>query len=374
MTRITLLVALFVFSLAVFTAFRSSQEGPAENLRDLYAGTPETWPAPHLDEGVPHRELGPLPEVNYPEDNPYTKEAEDLGKMLFFDPRLSVSRQIACASCHDPELGWADGRQFAFGHNRRQGKRNTMSILNTAYFDELFWDGRTASLEEQSLFPLQDHVEMNMDLEVAIARLNSIPEYITLFEEVYQVDSIELEHLQKALATFERGIVSRKSRFDYFVEGDQEALNDQELLGLHLFRTKARCMNCHNGPLFSDNQYHNNGQSMFGRPGEDLGRYLVTEETADVGKFRTPSLRDVTYTGPWLHNGGIFELSEMIDMYERGMPQIIPRKMEGHPLYPQKSPLLKPLNLNSEEKQALLAFLEAISTRPHRIRVPELPQ
>jgi len=112
---------------------------------------------------------------------------------------------------------------------------------------------------------------------------------------------------------------------------------------------------------------------MFGRPGEDLGRYLVTEDAADVGKFRTPSLRDVSYTGPWLHNGGIFELSEMIDMYERGMPQMIPNKMNGHPLYPEKSPLLKPLDLDKEEKQALIAFLQAISTRPLRVRVPDLP-
>lgn len=372
MTRSILFLALSVFSFAVFTAFMSSY-GPAENLRDLYAGPPESWPAPHLDEGVPHRELGTLPDISYPEDNPYSREAEQLGKMLFFDPRLSVSRQIACASCHDPELGWADGRRVAFGHNRRQGLRNAMSILNTAYFDELFWDGRVESLEMQSLFPLQDHVEMNMDLETAVARLNSIPEYTRLFKKAYRADSIELQHLQKALATFERGVVSRKSKFDRFVEGDKRALDDQELLGLHLFRTKARCMNCHNGPLFSDNQYHNNGQSMFGRPGEDLGRYLVTGDTADVGKFRTPSLRDVVYTGPWLHNGNIFELAEMIDMYERGMPQIIPRKMEGHPLYPQKSPLLKPLELNKEEKQALLAFLQAISTRPLRVRMPELP-
>jgi len=372
MTRNKIFLFTLLSGFAVFTAFQV-QEDPTHELRNLYAGPPESWPAPHLDEGIPHRELGTLPEVAYPKDNTYSREAEQLGKMLFFDPRLSVSRQIACASCHDPELGWADGRRVAFGHNRRQGKRNTMSILNTAYFDELFWDGRAESLEAQSLFPLQDHVEMNMDLEVAIARLNSMPEYIALFEEAYQVDSIELEHLQKALATFERGLVSRNSKFDRFVEGDKDALNEQELRGLHLFRTKARCMNCHNGPLFSDNQYHNNGQSMFGRPGEDLGRYLVTEDAADVGKFRTPSLRDVSYTGPWLHNGGIFELSEMIDMYERGMPQMIPNKMNGHPLYPEKSPLLKPLDLNREEKQALLAFLEAISARPLRVRAPELP-
>lgn len=368
------LLLIFLLLFLSFFTLRSIPEYPQrQDLRDLYAGPPESWPAPHLDEGVPHRELGRLPEVTYPEENPYSRQAEKLGKKLFFDPRLSISRQIACASCHDPELGWADGRQLAFGHNRRQGGRNAMSILNTAYYDELFWDGRSESLEDQSLFPLQDHVEMNMDLELALTRLNAIPAYLRQFKEAYQTDTIELEHLQKALATFERSVVSRHSRFDRFVAGDRDALDDQELMGLHLFRTKARCMNCHNGPLFSDNLYHNNGQSMFGRPGEDLGRYLVTGDTADVGKFRTPSLRDVTYTGPWLHNGNVFELAEIIDMYERGMPQIIPRKMDGHPLYPEKSPLLKPLELNREEKAALLAFLEAISTRPHRMPVPELP-
>lgn len=372
MTQNTRLLIFSCLCFVVFTAFNTLYV-PSDSLRDLYAGPPNSWPKPHLDEGVTHHELGKLPEVSHPESNPYSKAAEDLGEKLFFDPRLSVSRQIACATCHDPELGWADGRQFAFGHNRRQGARNAMSILNTAHFNELFWDGRAESLEDQSLFPLQDHIEMNMDLQTALTRLNGIPAYLRLFKEAYQTDTIELDHLQKALATFERSVVSRPSRFDRFVEGNKDALDEEELLGLHLFRTKARCMNCHNGPLFSDNQYHNIGQSMFGRPGEDLGRFMVTGDTSDVGKFRTPSLRDVVYTGPWLHNGNVFELTEIIDMYDRGMPQIIPKKMEGHPLYPEKSPHLRPLNLSKEEKSALLAFLHAISTRPHRIPVPDLP-
>jgi len=342
-------------------------------LRQLYAGPPETWPEPFIDEGVDFEELGTLPEPQHPADNPPTPEKVELGKLLFFDPRLSQSGQIACASCHDPELGWADGRQLAFGHKRRRGKRNAMTVLNSAFYEELFWDGRAESLEHQVLFPIQDQAEMNMDLGRAIARLQASSDYPAMFKAAFGSEGISQARVQKALAAFERTIVSRKSAFDRFVEGDSAALTDLQLRGLHIFRTKARCVNCHHGPLFSDNRFHNLGQSNFGRPSEDLGRYLVTGDTADVGKFRTPSLRDVVFTGPYLHSGNIAELPEILDLYERGMPQILPKNVEGHPLYPKKSDLLHPLPLTKKDKASLLAFLDAISRRPYRVNPPELP-
>ncbi|UZR97118.1 cytochrome-c peroxidase [Chondrinema litorale] len=367
------LISIIAYSLFSFNRYYSLKDTP-ENLRELYNSSPEKWPKPNIDNGVLFSELGPLPKMGYPKDNLYSREKNQLGKMLFFDPRLSKSGSIACASCHDPELGWADGRPQSFGHARRKGNRNSMSIINTGYYSSLFWDGRASNLEEQLLFPIQDHSEMNMSIDSLINNLNKITGYKSKFREVFGENTIKIEYIQKALATFERSIVSRKSAFDAFLEGKSSALTDQQILGLHLFRTKARCINCHNGPFFTNQQFHNNGQSHLGRPSEDLGLYLISGDTADVGKFRTPSLRDVTFTGPWLHNGLLYQLEEVIGMYNIGMPQVIPKSHQESPLYPEKSPLLKPLSLNKEEKEALIAFLESISSKPYRLSIPKLPE
>jgi cytochrome c peroxidase len=346
----------------------------APTLRDVYSQAPESWPVPQVDHPENHQELGVLPPVNFPEDNPYSAEKAALGKMLFFDPRLSASGTIACASCHDPQLGWGDGKSFAFGHERRMGGRNAMTILNTGYYTSLFWEGRATSLEDQAQFPISDFNEMNQELEDMVARLNGIEGYRSLFRSALGQEEVSLEGIQKAIATYERTIVSRKSAFDRFVEGKHDALTDQQIEGLHLFRTKARCINCHNGPLFSDNQFHNLGQFQLGRPAEDLGRYLITKDTADVGKFRTSSLRDIMFTAPWFHNGSFVEMKEIIDMYDRGMPQVVAKSHLNHPLNVAKSPLLQPLNLTPDEKEALMAFLHAISTRPFRVSPPDLPK
>jgi cytochrome c peroxidase len=248
-----------------------------------------------------------------------------------------------------------------------------MSILNVAYYDHLFWDGRASSLEDQALTAIAGSTEMNMKLNAVTERIEDVDAYRKLFEKSFGDAEISARRIAKALATFERGITSRTSDFDRFLQGDLDAMTDRQIHGLHLFRTKAGCMNCHNGPLLSDNKFHNIGQSHLGRPTQDLGRFLVTGDTADVGKFRTPSLRDVTHTAPYLHHGLIFELREVIDLYNQGMPQIIPKRAADHPLLPEKSRLVQPLNLTEEEKDALLDFLEAISTRPRRISAPDLP-
>lgn len=373
-----LYIAITLFSLSLWAAIMPEKpyKEPPDfvKLRQQYSQEPSQWPAPNLSPEVEHRELGLMPDVTYPEDNPYSREKAELGKLLFFDPRLSKSGQIACASCHDPELGWGDGRRTAFGHDRQRGKRNASTILNVAFAEPLFWDGRAHNLEHQATFPIQDNLEMSADLEKASGRLNKIAGYRQLFKEVFGQDSITMEAVSKALATFQRGITSRKSRFDLFLEGRSDALNDQELWGLHLFRTKARCLNCHNGALFSDNQFHNDGFAFFGRRDEDLGRYEITEKPQDMGAFRTPSLRDVMFTDPWMHNGVIREITEIIDMYNLGMPQFIPSSAKNREPKPEVSPLLKPLNLSKKEKKALIAFLGAISTRPHIMNAPELPK
>ncbi|WP_421620778.1 cytochrome-c peroxidase [Alkalilimnicola ehrlichii] len=352
----------------------SSALGGETDLRALYSQPPEDWPAPHLSEGVEHRELGPLPPMPEPEDNPTTPARVELGRQLFFDPRLSGSRQIACASCHDPQLGWGDGRRKAIGHDRQIGHRNSQTILNSGYLSSLFWDGRADSLEEQALAPIVDPSEMHNTLEEAAATLNAIPGYRAAFANAFQVERISREEIAQALAAFQRTVVSRRSRFDRFLDGEHEVLTTAELRGLHIFRTSGRCLNCHNGPLFTDGQFHNLGLHFFGRRLEDLGRYEITGDKSDVGAFRTPGLRDVMFTGPWMHNGLFHDMDGILRMYNSGMAR--PKPREAHrddPLFPTTSSLLKRLHLDEDDLAALRAFLEAISTRPRNMEPPELP-
>lgn len=350
---------------------------PIDSLRNLYAsGNTRLWPKPNVDSIViDFKEIGNLSAVTYPKDNPYSEAKEKLGKTLFFDPRLSSSRQIACASCHDPELAWADGRELAYGHDRLRGKRNSMSIFNTAYYNSLFWDSRASSLEDQVHFPLTDPVEMHSTDSIAVAHVMEIEGYKKLFANAFGNDSINFSRITKAIATFERGIVSGSTKFDKFIKGKKEAYTNQEVWGLHLFRTKARCINCHNSPLFSDNQLHNEGLVYYQRKFEDLGRYNITQQAKDVGKMRTPSLREISRTAPYMHNGLFPDLDNVLNMYNAGMfhPKRLP-KYKNDSLFPVTSALLKPLDLSKEEKQAIIAFLGTLSSRKKRTIVPEMPQ
>ncbi len=377
--RVKLLLVLLSGVLFAASAFVTVSDQPftLEQLRQLYSQPTSQWPKPDVDPGIQNfRELGPRPDPKFPKDNPYSEKKAELGKLLFFDPRLSVSGQIACASCHEPQLGWGDGKQVSLGHDRQPGKRNAMTLLNVWNAEQLFWDGRANSLEHQMRFPLQDRVEMNHELAQMEKNLNKIKGYQVLFKEVFGKEKFTMQEIAQALTTFERTIVSRKSRFDRFLEGKKNELTDLEIKGLHLFRTKARCINCHNGPLFTDNQFHNVGLTYYGRKYEDLGRYHVTKRAEDVGKFRTPSLRDVAYSAPYFHNGLFPTLEGALNMYNAGMPNLQPKTdaEKADTLFPKTSPHLKPLGLTEEEKQAVLAFLGAISSVQQRIAQPELPQ
>lgn len=333
----------------------------AESLRELYSKPLAEWPKPFLAEGVEHRPLGILPK--FPEGKP---ELVALGHALFFEPKLSKSNQIACASCHDPENGWGDGRSVAIGHDRQFGNRNTMTILNSMHFQSLFWDGRASSPEQQSLMPISNPIEMAEDIDMAIAKISAMPKYQALFKAAFNTREIRDIHLEEALVAFQRTVVSRPSRFDLFISGQYKQLTDQEIKGLHLYRTTAGCINCHNGPLLSDGQFHNIGLSYFGRHFEDLGLYGFTRIETDKGKFRTPSLRDVRFTGPWMHNGLFPNLKGVLRMYNHGMTF----RKELKPGEPQLSPLIKPLGLDQPELLALEAFLDSISTRPKRLSPP----
>ena len=350
-------------------------------LKQAYSsGDYSQWPVPFLDESIDKstfQDIGVLPKVEHPDYNPYSEEKAKLGKTLFFDPRLSVSGQIACASCHNPELGWTDNTTRSFGHNRQTGPRNAMTILNVAFAHELFWDGRAKSLEDQARFPISDEIEMNEDINIAVDKIANIEGYKPLFEAAFGNDSVSLKRIQYAISTFERTIRSPKSKFDKFIEGKSELFSDQEVKGLHLYRTKAMCINCHNTPYFSDNQYHNDGQTLFGTKDEDFGRYLVTQNIDDIGKFRTPTLREISNTGPWMHHGHFPSLLDVVEFYNLGNPAVIQKKYLGTPrdsLIPKTSPLLRKLNLDRDEIDALLAFLETLSTPNRRIIIPTLPK
>jgi cytochrome c peroxidase len=373
-------IVLITAAVALVVSFTS---GPAaadsaltweDSLRALYARPVAEWPKPLISAGVQWKELSAMPT-----DSNKVAQLKDpkiqLGKLLFFDPRLSGSNQISCSSCHDPDLAWTDGRTVSLGNDHLQGSRNTTSLLNIAQVKELFWDGRAASLEDQAINPMATLHEMNQEPPTIPAEIAAIPGYPPLFEKAFGDKRITLQKILDAIAAFERTLTSRRSRFDEFVMGRYKQLTDQELQGLHLFRTKARCMNCHNGPYFTDNQFHNIGLTYYGRKYEDLGRYNITKEAADVGKFRTPSLRDVMRTRPWMHNGLFDNMDGIMNMYSAGMPQPKPKPEQvNDPLFPKTDPLIQKLELTPEEKKALIAFLEAITEIPYKMDRPELPK
>ena len=344
----------------------------ATELRVAYTKAPAEWPKPTLDPGAEHRELGLLSVPVHPKDNPHSKDKEELGRALFFDGRLSGTRQAACASCHDPDLAWADGRTTSFGHDRKPLKRNAPAITNAAFGKAYFWDGRSDSLESQVKAVLANPDEMRADEKALVGRLEKVAGYPVLFEKVFGEKAITLDRVAQAVACFERTVVGGRSRFDAFLKGKSEVLSDSEVRGLHLFRTDARCLHCHNGPTLSDGKFHNVGLSYYGREFEDLGRFRVTKEKADVGAFKTPSLRDIGRTAPYMHNG-LFDLDGVLRMYNAGMPTL--RRTEKHkddPNFPTKSALLKPLGLNKQDLADLEAFLRSLDEPARRVRPPAI--
>ena len=342
-------------------------------LRAVYSKPSAEWPAATVDEGVAYVELGPIEKHVLPKDDA-GKARIELGRALFFDPRLSGTGQMACASCHDADLGWADGRTTSFGHAFKQLRRNAPSILNAGLLPRLFWDGRAASLEDQALMVFENADEMHNNAAVIQQVVAQSKGYRERFAIAFGDDAVTLPRILSSIAAFEDTVRSDgSSAFDKFLAGDQAAMSDEAITGLHLFRTKARCANCHNGPLLTDHSFHDLGLSYYGRELEDLGRYRVTHEAADVGKFKTPSLRNVTRTAPYMHNG-LFDLDGVVNMYSAGMSTLRRKPgQENDPLFPTKSPLLKKLDLSKEEKRAVIAFLESLEERRRRMRPPELP-
>ena len=330
-------------------------------LRQVYAAPASSWPAPQVADGVTPQEMAPVSSLA---PTAVAPQVAALGQRLFSDARLSRSNGVACISCHNPAYSFADNRRFSLGDGGRAGVRNTPGLLGAAQIKALFWDGRAATLEQQALGPLQHPDEMAMDVEALPAKLAALNDYTQQFDAAFGQDGgVTLARILRALADYQRTLQPPPTRFDAFLEGRRTALDERELLGLHLFRTKARCMSCHSGVLLTDQQFHNLGLSFYGRSKyEDLGRYLVTGHAADVGKFRTPSLRGVAQSGPWMHNGLFPQLTGLLNLYNAGMPQPAPRNPAeaADPKFPVTSALLQPLHLTRDEIQALKHFLDVL--------------
>jgi cytochrome c peroxidase len=356
MVKVPAILTLLLSIVLLLSFAGSHHDYTMVDLRKVYSRPYDQWPAPFVNKEISWKELGVLPPTPLIASTDSLRSIVELGKILFFEPRLSGSGKISCANCHQPELSWTDKKERSLGHEDQLNKRNSPSLQNVWFYKKLFWDGRSTDLEDQAFAPINSESEMHGDMRSLPIQLKRIPGYPSLFAAAFGDSLINPDRVAAALAMFERTIISRKSRFDEFLQGDKNSLSNSELRGLHLFRTKAGCMNCHHGPLFSDNSFHNNGFA-----GLDKGLYQVTHRDEDLGKFKTPSLRDVMKTGPWMHDGAEKEMPDIIEKYNRGK------------MGPGTDKLIKPLALNTRERADLLAFLEAISSPPLEFKRPRLP-
>ncbi|RLK46482.1 cytochrome c peroxidase [Alkalispirillum mobile] len=322
--------ALGVGAVMAFTAGNAAAD---DGFYDQYADRFEPLPA--------------LPPI--PADNSLTKEKIELGKMLFFEPRISSSGVISCATCHNPALGWADRIPRAVGHEGQVGERNTPTVLNSGFLESQFWDGREPDLEGQALGPIEDDIEMAMDLDDALDRLEAFDEYQDAFSAAYPGEDapITADNVAKALATFQRTLNTPNSPFDRYLRGDLDALTDKQKRGMAAFVDNG-CIACHRGPALTDSQFHS-----IQVPGStDKGRYLITGDEADKYAFRTPTLRNVAVTYPYFNNGGVETLEEAT--------QVMGREMLNR-------------EFDDETVAELVAFMESMTGEMPDFQVPALP-
>ena len=327
--------------------------------------------------------LQPLPPLERPK-----AEQVELGKHLFFDPRLSGDGGVSCDSCHDPATGWGDGKALSTGYPGSEHFRNAQTLLNAAYYKRSYWDGRLAGSDLPTV--IRDHLTeahfMQVDGRLLAERLKQVPEYAAMFHKAFGGEPTFGRTLN-ALAAFLKTITSRNAPIDRSLKGDTSALTPEAREGLALFQGKAGCIQCHNGALLSDQKFHALGvpenPDIFANPlrhitfrrffrtlgapnagnyRDDPGLYGVTKDQLDRGKFRTPSLREVSRTAPYMHNGSLATLEDVVAFYDRGGGQ-----------HQNKSPLLRPLGLTAAEKRALVEFLKSLAGDPVAIERPELP-
>ncbi len=341
--------------------------------------------------------LAALPPVPVPKDNPQSAEKIELGKLLFFDSRIGGDASVSCADCHAPKQGWGFNDPLSRGYPGVIHWRNSQTVINSAYLGKLFWTGSAKSLENQAPSAALGAVSGNGERDMVEARLAFIPEYVKRFNKVFGDDWPKVNNVWKAMAAFERTLIHDNTPFDKYMRGDKTALNEQQVRGLKLFEGKANCIECHNGPLLTDQKYYNLGlpraeewldngmaqvtfryeqyakgvtEELYRKIKDDAGLYYRTKQKRDMGKFRTPPLRYTAYTAPFMHAGSFFDFDEVVDFYNDGGGS---NEFTDGTLASNKTPLLKPLGLTDEEKADLIAFLEALSGPEIKMATPKLP-
>ncbi|MBH0043943.1 MULTISPECIES: cytochrome-c peroxidase [unclassified Pseudoalteromonas] len=339
-----------------------AQQYSNTELRGLYSKSQVNWPAIQTSDERIVEPLSLLPIA--------TPRAEHvaLGNKLFHDTQLSRDKTVSCASCHERDKGFHDGRATAIGINDQVGTRNTPAIFGIDQWQSFFWDGRAKTAEQQALMPISNPIEMDLDPQKALMRVNKDKSYTAFNKSAFNSNTLSMAQMAEALVAFERTLIAPNTRFKSFINEVQSNpkkavrhLSDSELNGLHLFRTKAKCMTCHNGALLSDNQFHGTGLHYYGRHFEDKGRFNITNNPSDIGLFRTPSLLGLTQTFPWMHNGLFDDLLGIVNMYNHGGARPKPRKTQlNDPHFPKTTKLLKPLKLTKQERLDLVAFLRIL--------------
>jgi cytochrome c peroxidase len=311
--------------------------------------------------GLREKYRGP-PAIPYPKDNPYSHAKYELGRTLFFDPILSGEKVRSCSSCHNPGLSWADGQPRALGEKQQplgSGLR-TPTLLNVAWTPKLGWDGHFSTLEGVAIGPITATDNMNLPADALLARLSAIPGYVNAFDAAFGQGDITVLKLEQALATFERSIVSNEAPFDHWVAGDDNAIGAAAKRGFALFNGKANCAACHTGWTFTDTSFHDIGVAK----NDDIGRGRLFPSSVKLKyAFKTPTLRDVARRGPYMHDGSLTTLEDVIDLYDRGGIDRASRDDQIHQL-----------NLPQGEKADLIAFLQTLNGAPKPFAVPTLPR
>lgn len=298
--------------------------------------------------------------IPFPDSNPYTKAKSDLGKTLFFDPLLSRSRTLSCATCHVPSLSWGDGRPHAIGEDPAGLPLRSPTLIDIAFIGPMGWDGKFEDIEAVTFGPISSPINMNLSEPELIERLAAIPGYTRAFAAAFGNTGITRAKVELALATYERTIVAREAPFDRWIAGSNAAISTEAKRGFQIFNGKAGCSGCHSGPSFTDGSFHDIGTAK----NDDIGRgrLFPTSEKLRYA-FKTPTLRDVARRAPYMHDGSVATLADVIELYNKGG---IDR--------PSRSPLIKPLSLTAQEKSDLIAFLQTLTGAPQPVAIPKFPR
>lgn len=346
-----------------------------------------------LADGHRPAELAALEPPPIPADNPQTAEKVALGEMLFFDPKLSGNNAMPCSACHMPDAGWAIQDKISFGYPGTTHWRNSQTVINAAYYRKLFWAGASGSLEHQARSAARGGVAGNGEDDMMEARLAFVPEYREAFREVFGDQYPLVRHAYMAIAAYQRTLVQTDTPFDDYMRGDDDALSEAQKRGLGLFTGKANCSTCHSGALLSNEAYYNIGvprydgweedelaqitfrfelfakgvtEEKYRKFKDDPGLYFRTKQDADLGKFRVPSLRYTKYTYPYMHNGMLETLRDVVVFYNEGGGE--------NDFADTKTDLIQPLGLNDEEIDDLVAFLDSLSGEEILVDIPDVPE